>query len=248
MLAMPRRLVRLLRLASRLERDSPPAAPAGPARSVAIIMDGNGRWAQRRGLPVGAGHRAGARALKRIVRAAGDLGVEHLTAFSFSTENWGRPEDEVDELMTLFAELIDAEIAELDGENVRIAFMGRRGELDAGLRRRIEAAEVRTRDNTGLRLWIAMNYGGRAEIVDAAARYTGGGERELASLMYAPELRDPELVIRTSGEARLSNFLLWQAAYAELHFSDRLWPDYRPEDLARALDDYAGRRRRFGRR
>ncbi len=248
MLAITRRLARRLRLLSRLERDSVPDIAAGPVRSVAIIMDGNGRWARRRGLPVGAGHRAGARALKRIVRAADDQGVEHLTVFSFSTENWGRPEDEVQELMTLFSELIEAEIDELDAEDVRIAFIGRREELNDQLRGRISAAEERTRDNSGLRLWIAMNYGGRAEIVDAAARYTGGGEEAFGALMYRPELRDPELMIRTSGEERLSNFLLWQSAYAELHFSDRLWPDFRPEDLERALEDYGRRQRRFGRR
>lgn len=246
MLAFPRRLARRLRLLAQVEQDSQSVPATGPVRSVAIIMDGNGRWAIDRGLPVGAGHRAGAKALKRIVRAADDLGVEHLTVFSFSTENWSRPPDEVNDLMDLFAELIDAEIAELDDEDVRIAFIGRREQLNDLLLERIHAAEERTRENTGLRLWVAMNYGGRAEIVDAAARFSGGSEEEFGALMYAPELKDPELLIRTSGEERMSNFLLWQCAYSEMHFSDKLWPDFAPEDLAGALEDYAGRQRRFG--
>jgi undecaprenyl diphosphate synthase len=222
----------------------------GP-RSVAIIMDGNGRWARERHLPVAAGHRAGARALKRVVRAAGDAGIEDLTIYSFSTENWSRPVDEVDDLMSLFRELIDREIDELEAQGVQMRFLGRIDRLDAALRERIARAEERTAGNSRLRLFIAMNYGGRQEIVDAARRFAAdygpdAGVDEFARCLYAPDLRDPELVIRTSGERRLSNFLLWQSAYAELHFSPRMWPDFDGRALGEALDDYAGRQRRFG--
>jgi undecaprenyl diphosphate synthase len=214
-------------------------------------MDGNGRWARERHLPVGAGHRAGARALKRVVRAAGDAGIKDLTVFSFSTENWTRPEDEVDELMGLFCELIDREVPELNAERVQIRFIGRCADLDDELRAKIDEAEALTGDNDRLRLFVAMNYGGRQEIMDAARRFAAecgpdAGEAEFARFLYGPDLRDPELVIRTSGEQRLSNFLLWQGAYAELHFSPRLWPDFGPEDLELALADYARRHRRFG--
>jgi len=221
--------------------------------SVAIIMDGNARWAQRRRLPVAAGHRAGAQALKRIVRAANDAGVEDLTVFSFSTENWARPEAEVADLLELFIELIDRETNELDAENVRMRFIGRTDGLPEELRRRIAWSERRTAGNTGLNLFVAMNYGGRGEIVDAARRFAAevgpdGDEDDFARCMYDSAMRDPELVIRTSGEQRLSNFLLWQTAYAELYFSDRLWPDFTPEDLGAALAHYAGCQRRFGAR
>ena len=219
--------------------------------SVAIIMDGNGRWARRRGLPVAAGHRAGARALKRVVKAAGDSGVKDLTVFSFSTENWTRPDSEVGELMALFCEQIDREVPELVEERVQIRFIGRCDQLDESLRERIAEAEAATAGNDRLRLFVAMNYGGRQEIVDAARRFAAecgpdAGEAEFARCLYGADLRDPELVIRTSGEQRLSNFLLWQSAYAELHFSSKLWPDFGPEDLQAALEDYAGRQRRFG--
>jgi undecaprenyl diphosphate synthase len=247
---------RAARAAFGLRRAEPPEPWTPPdlvPRSVAIIMDGNGRWARERHLPVGAGHRAGARALKRVVRAAGDLGIADLTIYSFSTENWARPPDEVEDLMTLFRELIDREVGELDAEGVRMRFVGRIDRLDEALRRRIAAAEQRTAGNRRLTLFIAMNYGGRQEIVDAARRFASehgpdAGEREFAQCLYAPDLRDPELVIRTSGERRLSNFLLWQSAYAELHFSPVLWPDFDARALAAAVEDYAGRRRRFGRR
>ena len=221
--------------------------------SVAIIMDGNARWAQRRRLPVAAGHRAGAQALKRVVRAANDAGVEDLTVFSFSTENWARPEAEVTDLLGLFSELIDRETSELDAENVRMRFIGRIDGLPEELRRRIAWSEGRTAGNTGLNLFVAMNYGGRSELVDAARRFAaevgpGGDEDDFARCMYDNAMRDPELVIRTSGEQRLSNFLLWQTAYAELYFSDRLWPDFSAEDLDAALAHYAGCQRRFGAR
>ena len=234
--------------APKLER---PAGLTEIPESVAIIMDGNGRWARERHLPVGAGHRAGARALKRVVRAAADAGVKDLTVFSFSTENWTRPDGEVGELMDLFGELIDREVPELNAERVQIRFIGRLDELDPGLRRRIAAAEEATAGNSRLRLFVAMNYGARGEIADAARRFAAecgpdAGEAEFAQYLYAPELRDPELVIRTSGEQRLSNFLLWQSAYAELHFSPRMWPDFGPEDLEQAIAEYGRRHRRFG--
>lgn len=196
-----------------------PAEPEGPVRlvpeSVGIIMDGNGRWARRRRLPTAAGHRAGARALRRVVRAAGDMGVRDLTVFSFSTENWGRPQDEVDDLMVLFSELIDREVPDLDAEGVAIRFIGRLDQLGDDLRAKIAEAEARTARHERMRLFIAMNYGGRGEIVDAARRFAAEAgpdapDEEFGRFMYAPDLRDPELIIRTSGEQRLSNFLLWQ--------------------------------------
>ena len=221
--------------------------------SVAIIMDGNARWAQRRRLPVAAGHRAGAQALKRVVRAASDAGVEDLTVFSFSTENWSRPEPEVAELLGLFTELIDRETTELSAENVRMRFVGRLDALPPELQARIAWSQERTAGNTGLNLFVAMNYGGRGEIVDAARRFAAevgpeGDEEDFSRCLYDTDLRDPELLIRTSGEQRLSNFLLWQAAYSELYFCDRLWPDFTPDDLNAALAHYAGCQRRFGAR
>jgi undecaprenyl diphosphate synthase len=235
----------------RVPRTEPPSGPTEIPESIAIIMDGNGRWAKERHLPVGAGHRAGARALKRVVRAASDAGVKDLTVFSFSTENWTRPGAEVDELMDLFTELIDREVAELHEERVQMRFVGRLDELNPELRARIASSEALTADNRGLRLFVAMNYGGRGEIVDAARRFVAecgpeAGEAEFAQYLYAPHMRDPQLVIRTSGEQRISNFLLWQCAYAELHFSPRLWPDFTPEDLHLAMAEYGRRHRRFG--
>jgi undecaprenyl diphosphate synthase len=239
-----------LRLGRLAEHRPPPQLSEVPA-SVAIIMDGNGRWARERHLPVGAGHRAGARALKRVVRAASDAGVRDLTVFSFSTENWTRPDEEVEDLMGLFCELIDREVPELHEERVEMRFIGRRDELDAQLCAKIAEAETITAGNTGLRLFVAMNYGGRQEILDAARRFAQecgpeAGEAEFAQFLYGPDLRDPELVIRTSGEQRLSNFLLWQSAYAELYFSPLLWPDFGPDELHEALAHYASRQRRFG--
>ena len=218
------------------------------ARYVAIIMDGNARWATERGLPVLAGHREGAQTLKRTVRHAVELDVEELTVYAFSTENWTRPRAEVDGLMAMFAELIESETPELDEQGVRMRFIGRRDEVSADLRERMAWAEERTKGNDRMTLFVAFNYGGRAEILDAAARYTGGGEEEFASLLYAPEMNDPEILIRTSGERRLSNYLLWQSAYSELVFSDVLWPDFGKEELAAALEELAVRERRFGAR
>jgi undecaprenyl diphosphate synthase len=218
------------------------------ARSVAIIMDGNARWASKRGMPVLEGHREGAQALKRTVKDAVRVGLAELTAFAFSTENWSRPSAEVDGLMAMFAELIDSETPELDEEGVRIRFIGRREGLSADLLERMIWAEEKTAHNERLRLFVAFNYGGRAEILDAAARFEGGGEEEFRSLLYAPEMNPPDLVIRTSGEHRLSNFLLWQTAYSELVFDDVLWPDFDLERLQDALREFEARQRRFGAR
>jgi undecaprenyl diphosphate synthase len=215
---------------------------------VAIIMDGNARWAAEHDLPVLEGHRQGARTLKQTVRNARELGVRELTAYAFSTENWTRPDWEVAGLMEMFAELIDSEIPELHEEETRVRFIGRRERISDRLRDRIEWAEELTGGHTERTLFVAFDYGGRAEILDAAARYEGGGEDAFRALLYAPDMEEPELVIRTSGEQRLSNFLLWQSAYSELYFSDKLWPDFDREELQRALDEYASRQRRFGAR
>jgi undecaprenyl diphosphate synthase len=220
----------------------------GPARAryVAIITDGNGRWAQARGLPVVEGHRAGADTVKARLRDAVDLGVEELTVFSFSTENWSRSPAEVDALMAMFAERIDRETPELDEEGVRMRFVGRRDGVDPDLVRRMEWAESVTAKNDRLTFFIAFNYGGRAEIVDAARRFDGGDERDFARLLYAPEMHEPDLLIRTSGEKRISNFLLWQCAYSELVFRDEMWPDFSREAFEAALEEFAVRQRRFG--
>ena len=218
------------------------------ARYVAIIMDGNARWANERGVPVLEGHREGAQALKRTVRNAVKLDVEELTAYAFSTENWSRPREEVDGLMVMFADLIQSETPELDEEGVRMRFIGRREGISDLLLRRMDWAEAETAGNDRMTLFVAFNYGGRAEIVDAAERYDGGGEEAFARGLYAPEMSEPDLLIRTSGERRLSNYLLWQCAYSELVFSDTLWPDFDEDDLAAALEEYAARERRFGAR
>jgi undecaprenyl diphosphate synthase len=218
------------------------------ARSVAIIMDGNARWAAEHGVPVLDGHREGAQTLKRTVKDAVRLGLDELTVYAFSTENWSRPRDEVDGLMAMFAELIESETPELDEEGVRMRFVGRRERISAELLERMIWAEEVTADNTRLQLYVAFNYGGRAEILDAAARFEGGGEDEFRACLYAPEMSEPDLVIRTSGEHRLSNFLLWQSAYSELVFSDVLWPDFGLDHLEAALREFEARQRRFGAR
>jgi undecaprenyl diphosphate synthase len=215
---------------------------------VAIIMDGNARWAQSHGLPVLAGHRKGAKVLKQTVKDAVKLGIEELTVYAFSTENWQRPRDEVDGLMEMFAELIDSETPELNEEGVRMRFIGRRDEVSERLQERMNWAEGETAGNSRMTLFVAFNYGGRAEILDAAARFEGGSEEDFQQLLYAPEMSDPDLLIRTSGEIRTSNFLLWQCAYSELVFTDTLWPDFSEDDLRAALDEYEARGRRFGAR
>ena len=221
--------------------------------SIAIIMDGNGRWAERRGLPVAEGHRAGTRALRQTVETAIDLGVASLAVYAFSTENWTRPVDEVRDLMEIFGETIERELPDLAEQGVRSRFLGRRDRAPAALRAQMEGLEAETAGNDRLDLWIAFDYGGRAELVDAARRIVEDGldaeavdEDALAARLYRPELPDPDLVIRTSGELRLSNFLLWQSAYSELVFSETLWPDFGEAELREALGEYASRRRRFG--
>jgi undecaprenyl diphosphate synthase len=221
--------------------------------AIAIIMDGNGRWARLHGVPVAEGHRAGTRAVRRTVEASIDLGIESLTIYAFSTENWARPEEEVADLMVIFAETIERELPDLCKQGVRVRFIGRREGVPDELRRKMADLEDETAGNTRLDLWVALNYGGRAEIVDAARRLVEEGVKPedvdddaLAQRLYAPELPDPDLLIRTSGERRISNFLLWQLAYAELVFVDTLWPDFDADELRAALDEFASRRRRFG--
>ena len=216
------------------------------ARHVAINTDGNGRWAQRRGLPVLAGHEAGADVVKARLRDAVEFGVRELTVYSFSTENWSRPPDEVSGLMAMFAARIDRETPELHDEGVRMRFVGRRQGLDADLVRRMDWAEELTRANERITLFVAFNYGGRAEIVDAARTFTGETEDDFRRHLYAPDMHDPDLLIRTSGEQRISNYLLWQLAYAEFVFRDELWPDFSREAFADSLAEYTARRRRFG--
>jgi undecaprenyl diphosphate synthase len=219
---------------------------AARARYVAIITDGNGRWARDRGLPVLAGHQAGADTVKARLRDAVELGVRELTVYSFSTENWSRPKAEVDGLMAMFSERIDRETPELHGEGVRMRFVGRREGLNEGLVRRMDWAEELTGENQRITLFVAFNYGGRAEIVDAARTFTGDSEEEFRRHLYAPDMHDPDLLIRTSGELRISNYLLWQLAYAEFVFRDELWPDFTREAFEASLDEYAARGRRFG--
>jgi undecaprenyl diphosphate synthase len=233
----------------------PPPERALPAtaRSVAIIMDGNARWARRRRLPVIAGHDAGTRALHRTIEAALDHGIESLCVFAFSTENWARPQQEVEALMELFGDAVERELPHLMRNRVRARFVGRRDRAPASVRAKMEKLELATAANDRMTLWIAFDYGGRAEIVQAARRLVEEGldprdvdENALASRLFAPEMPEPDLLIRTSGEKRISNFLVWQAAYAELVFVDTLWPDFGERDLRRALEEYATRQRRFG--
>ena len=216
------------------------------ARYVAIITDGNGRWAQRRGLPVVEGHNAGADTVKARLRDAAEFGIRELTVYSFSTENWSRPAEEVTALMRMFSERIRTETPELKAEGVRMRFIGRRDRVASALLEQMDWAEAETAANERITLFVAFNYGGRAEILDAAARFTGGGEEDFRRLLYAPDMHDPDLVIRTSGEQRLSNYLLWQSAYSELVFADELWPDFSREAFARALAEFEHRQRRFG--
>jgi undecaprenyl diphosphate synthase len=219
-----------------------------PADYVAIITDGNGRWAQQRDLPVMEGHRAGADVVRERLRDAVEFGVKELTVYSFSTENWTRPKQEVDGLMAMFAERIDAETPELKEEGVRMRFIGRREGVSEELTGRMDWAEAETGDNDRITLFVAFNYGGRAEILDAAEAYEGGGEEAFESHLYAPEMHDPDLLIRTSGEQRISNYLLWQCAYSEFVFRDELWPDFTREAFQASLEEYEERQRRFGAR
>ena len=218
------------------------------ARYVAIITDGNGRWAQQRGLPPIEGHRAGADVVKARLRDAAEFGIEELTVFSFSTENWTRPAAEVEGLMRMFDERIASETPELDEEGVRMRFIGRRDGVEAGLVERMAWAEETTAANDRIVLFVAFNYGGRAEIVDAARSFQGDSEEEFRGHLYAPEMHDPDLLIRTSGEQRVSNYLLWQCAYSELVFREELWPDFDRAAFEDSLREYETRQRRFGAR
>ena len=225
------------------------------ARVVAIIMDGNGRWAEAHGTTVAEGHRAGARALRRTVEAAIDLGIETLVVYAFSTENWTRPTDEIADLMVLLSETIEEELPDLAKQGVRTRFLGRRDRIDPAIQEQMRALEDETASLDTLALWIAFDYGGRAEIVEAARRLVEEGipaedvdEAALAERLYAPELGDIDLLIRASGELRISNFLLWELAYSELVFTDTLWPDFDVDDLRAAVEAYAARQRRFGTR
>ena len=218
-------------------------------------MDGNGRWAAARGLPVAEGHRERARALRRTVEAAIDLGIESLAVYAFSTENWSRPADEVESIIELMDETIDRELPDLAQQGVRTRFFGRRDRVPDELRGKMETLEAETAHLDRLQLWIAFDYGGRAELVEATRALMRNGttpeavsEADIAAHLYAPELPDPDLVIRTSGEQRLSNFLLWQSAYAELVFDETYWPDFGEERLRSAIEEYASRGRRFGAR
>ncbi len=221
-------------------------ASAATPRYVAIITDGNGRWAQSRGLSVAEGHQAGADVVKARLRDAARLGVRELTVYSFSTENWSRSAEEVTALMRMFHERILSETPELKAEGVRMRFIGRRDRVARALLEQMDWAEAETAHCTRITLFVAFDYGGRQEILDAAARYAGGGEEAFRALLYAPDMHDPDVVIRTSGEERLSNFLLWQSAYSELVFAAELWPDFTAEAFERALGAFGRRARRFG--
>jgi undecaprenyl diphosphate synthase len=236
-------------------RGEPPIEVGEGPRSVAIIMDGNSRWAASRGLPVEAGHREGTRALRRTVEAAIDLNIRSLVVYAFSTENWLRPPAEVDALMEIFAETIRRELPDLAEQGVRTRFIGRRDRVSDVLRRQMEDLEDETASRDRLDLWIAFDYGGRAELAEAAKRIVASGlgaeeidEDVVAAHLYGPDLPEPDLLIRTSGELRMSNFMLWQLAYSELVFTETLWPDFGEDDLRAAVREYAGRRRRFGAR
>jgi undecaprenyl diphosphate synthase len=217
------------------------------ARYVAIITDGNGRWARQRGLPVVAGHEAGADTVKARLRDAVELGIKELTVYSFSTENWRRSRAEVSALMRMFGRRIEGETPELHAEGVRMRFLGRRtAPVPPRLVERMEWAEELTAHNSRITLFVAFNYGGRAEIVDAARTFNGADEQEFRAHLYAPDMHDPDLIIRTSGEQRISNYLLWQGAYSELVFRDELWPDFSRRSFEESLEEFTARKRRFG--
>ena len=228
-------------------------APSTVPGHIAIIMDGNGRWAQRRHLPRLAGHRAGVRNIHRIVRACTDLGVRTLTVYAFSTENWGRPRDEVNGLMALFADASERETRNLHRNGVRVCHVGTMVGVSPHLKAAIERAVDLTNHNTRLTLNVAFNYGGRAEIVDAVRRTVSDGvpadqidEETLSRYLYTADVPDPDLVVRTAGEMRISNFLIWQSAYSEYYTTPTLWPDFGEQDLHAAIEAYAARHRKFG--
>jgi len=222
---------------------------------VAIIMDGNGRWAKKRGLPRIAGHKVGADSLKEIVKVAAEVGIKYLTVYAFSTENWKRPKDEVSFLMGLLAESIEREVDSLNKNNVKLRFLGRLREFSEELQSKMEASMAKLQKNTGLNLNVMVNYGGRAEIVDAVNEIIEGreqraerriGEEDIQGHLYTREIPDPDLLIRTANEMRISNFLLWQIAYSEIYVTDVFWPDFRRNELLKAVESYNKRERRFG--
>jgi undecaprenyl diphosphate synthase len=216
------------------------------ARFVAIICDGNARWAAAHAMSIIEGHRVAANRVLSCVRDAIELGIEELTIYSFSTENWSRPGEEIDGLLALIGRRIELETPSMHAAGVRMRFIGRRERVPAALRAAMDRAERLTSDNEGLRLFVALNYGGRAEILDAAKRFSGGDEEGFHACMYAPDMHDPDVIIRTGGERRLSNYLLWQAAYAELVFREELWPDFSRTALADTLAEFGARQRRYG--
>jgi undecaprenyl diphosphate synthase len=216
------------------------------ARYLAIIADGNRRWARANGLSVEEGHEAGADTLKARLRDAVELGIEELTVYSFSTENWSRPAEEVRGLVSMLAKRIALETPDLHAQGVKMRFLGTRKGVPSQLLEQMDRAESLTARNRRMTLYVAFNYGGRREILEAARRFEGSTEEEFRRLLYAPEMHDPELIVRTGGEHRLSNYLLWQAAYSELVFREELWPDFSREHLEQALREFGGRERRFG--
>jgi undecaprenyl diphosphate synthase len=227
-------------------RNGAAAQPPYRARYVAIVSDGSARWAAAHGLPIRAGHDAAADNVIARIADAIELGIRELTLYAFSTENWTRPQEEVHTLLGMLAKRIAADTPELHEQGVRVSFIGRRDRAGSELAKEMHASETLTAENDGLRVYVAFDYGGRDEIVSAAERYTGGGEAEFAEFLHSAEMHDPDLLIRTSGEQRLSNFLLWQAAYSELVFRRELWPDFGREAFEECLAEYAERTRRFG--
>jgi len=235
-------------------REKVPGLPERVPAHVAIIMDGNGRWARARGLPRLAGHRAGTENLRRIIRASVEFGIRYLTIYAFSTENWGRPADEVRGLMNILEEVIDRELKELHGNGVQLRHIGRLEGIDPLLQEKVRQAIELTKDNARLTLNVAFNYGGREEIVNAVRQMIADGvapdqvdEETVHRYLYTTDCPDPDLIIRTSGELRVSNFLIWQGAYAELYVTPTYWPDFDRDELLKALQEYARRDRRFGR-
>ncbi|WP_457621138.1 isoprenyl transferase [Persephonella sp.] len=218
---------------------------------VAVIMDGNGRWAKRRGLPRVFGHKEGAKAVERTIRIANKAGVKWLSVFAFSTENWGRPEEEVNAIMSLLVEYINTKVPHLKRDNIRLRFMGRRDGLPEMILKSMDEGEKMTQDCDGMNFVVALNYSGKAEIVDAVNKIIKSGvskidEKDFAKYLYIPEMPEPDLLIRTSGEKRISNFMLWELAYTELYFTEVLWPDFNEEEFLKALYFYQSRERRFG--
>ncbi|WP_457635691.1 isoprenyl transferase [Persephonella sp.] len=218
---------------------------------VAVIMDGNGRWAKRRGLPRVYGHREGAKRVEEILEISNKVGIKWLSVFAFSTENWARPKEEVDAIMSLLVEYINKKIPYLVENNIRLRFMGRINELPDMIRRSVEEGEKATDDCTGMNFVVALNYSGKAEIIDAVNKALKEGKKEISEedfrrYLYIPEMPDPDLLIRTSGEERISNFMLWQTAYTEFYFTETLWPDFSQDEFIKALYEYQSRERRFG--